>query len=77
MEDKRKAIPFLRAWRLSRLMKQGELAAAAGLGEQTIFRLERPGERANELTIHKIAKALGISVQQLLNEPPPENVRAA
>jgi DNA-binding XRE family transcriptional regulator len=77
MEDKRQTIPNLRAWRLYRLLKQGELAKAAGLGEQTIFRLERPGERANELTIHKIARALGVTVQQLLQEQPPEKVCAA
>ncbi len=76
-QQRRSEIPNLRAWRLHKLMNQEQLAEAAGVGRQTIFRLERPDERANELTIHKIAKGLGITVHQLMNEMPPEKVRPA
>ena len=75
-DDKRRPIPYLRAWRLHKLLKQVELAQQAGVGEQTIIRLEQGG-RANELTIHKLARALEVSVRQLEEEAPPEKVRAA
>ncbi len=67
-------IPHLRAWRLAQLKTQGQLAKEAGIGENTIVRLEKPGERANELTIYRLAKALKISPKKLLEEPPPEVV---
>lgn len=54
-----------------RLMSQAKLAQAAGVGEMTIVRLER-GNEANELTVYKLAKALETTVQQLLEEGPPE-----
>ena len=66
------AIPHLRAWRLHRLLTQDQLAQAAGVGRDTVYRLERDGERANELTIHKIAAGLGIAVEELHIEPPKE-----
>lgn len=75
--ETRKAIPYLRDWRLHRLLTQDKLAEVAGIGRDTVFRLERPDQRANELTIHKIAKALDVSVRQLLEELPPEKECAA
>lgn len=76
-EPRRFPIPHLRAWRLYRRKNHAELAKAAGVGRSTIIRLEKPGEPANELTIYKIAGALDIGVQQLLNEEPPEKEVAA
>lgn len=67
----RRPIPNLRAWRIYRLLSQDQLAKAAGVGEMTIHRLER-GDNANELTVYKLAKGLGLSIQQLLTEAPPE-----
>ena len=75
-EEQRTQVSNLRAWRLYTLLKQVELAEKAGVGEQTVIRLEKGG-RATELTIHKLARALGISVRQLLEEQPPEKRRAA
>ena len=69
-------IPYLKAWRLSRLMNHKELAEAAKVTEQTIYRLERTGQQANMLTVHKLAKALGVSYEQLLSEEPKKD-RAA
>ena len=74
--DTRSEIPHLRAWRLYRLLSPGDLAKAADVGRDTIFRLERPGQRANELTVYKIARALDINAKQLLEEMPPEKGRA-
>ena len=65
-------IPYLRAWRLAQLKSQETLAKEAGIGAATIVRLEKPGEKANELTVYRIAKALNISPKKLLDEPPPE-----
>lgn len=76
MAKHRSPIPNLRNWRLHRLLNQEELAEKAGLGRETIFRLERPEQLANELTIYKIARALDVSVRQLLEELPPEKDRA-
>lgn len=67
----RRALPHLKAWRVYRLLSQAKLAQAASVGEMTVVRLERGGE-ANELTIYKLAKALDVTVQQLLEEGPPE-----
>ncbi len=69
-------IPHLKAWRLHRLMNHKELAEASKVTEQTIYRLERAGQPANMLTVRKIAKALGISYEQLLSEEPKKD-RAA
>lgn len=71
-----KTIPYLRQWRLYRRMTHEELASAADLGRQTIIRLEKPGASANELTVYKLASALKIGTEKLLNEAPP-NERAA
>lgn len=67
----RRHVPNLRAWRVYRLLSQDKLAKAAGVGEMTVHRLER-GDKANELTVYKLAKALEITIQQLLLEQPPE-----
>lgn len=67
--QKRSEIPYLRAWRLHRRMTHEELAKAAEVGRQTVIRLEKPGQRANELTIYKIAHGLGISVEDLGKAP--------
>ncbi len=69
----RAAIPYLKAWRLSRLLSAKELADAVKVTEQTIYRLERPDQPANILTVRKIAKALGISYEQLLHEEPKKD----
>ncbi len=68
---RRSSIPFLRAWRLYRLLSQRELAQRAKVGEVTVIRIEQ-GEQANELTVHKLARGLGITAHQLLEEEPPQ-----
>lgn len=70
-------IPHLKAWRLYRVKSAKELALATGVSEQTIHRLERPGERANTLTARKLARALDVSYEQLLSEDPEKKDWAA
>jgi predicted RNase H-like HicB family nuclease/DNA-binding XRE family transcriptional regulator len=43
-------------------MSQGELARRAGVSQQQIAKLERPGENPTIGTLKKIAKALGVNV---------------
>jgi len=57
-------VPHLQAWRLRRLMKQGELAAAAGVSRFTVQRAER-GERVSITNVRKLAQALGVTADQL------------
>lgn len=75
--DNRIALPQLHAWRRHRLMGPKDLAEAAGVSRDTIFRLERPGARANEITAFKLARALQVSVKQLQEEEPQDTGRPA
>ncbi|HLW01972.1 MAG TPA: helix-turn-helix transcriptional regulator [Ktedonobacterales bacterium] len=70
-EANRLTVPYLRAWRIHFVLSQRELAKQAGITPGTVIRLER-GERANYLTIRKLAQGLGIPMQQLLSENPAE-----
>lgn len=69
-----KPLPHLRAWRLARLMGQSELARAAGVTKGTMARAERGDEVVSFQNIRKIAEALGISPDELLNHEPADNL---
>jgi transcriptional regulator with XRE-family HTH domain len=62
-------IPYLRHWRLHRLLSQSELVKASGVSAPTIIRAEK-GEVVYALSAAKLAHALGVSVEQLQNEKP-------
>lgn len=53
-------------------LTQAELAEAAGLPRATVANLEQPGANPSVSTIVAVAKALGISIDELL-APPPEH----
>lgn len=72
----RQYIPNLKLWRLNALLSQEDLAAKAGVAETTIVRIEK-GEKANELTLWRLAKGLEITPEQLLHEKPAEKDCAA
>ena len=63
----------LSLWRAWRGWKQDELAEVAGLSRTTISALENGLARANPVTVYKLARAMGISRQQLLEEEPPQD----
>jgi transcriptional regulator with XRE-family HTH domain len=63
-------IPYLRHWRLHRLLTQGQLAKASGVSVPTIIRGER-SEPVFALSAAKLAKALHVTVEQLQSEKPP------
>lgn len=67
--EARVTLPHLRAWRLYRLLSQRDLAAKSDVGASTIIRIEAGG-RANSLTVHRLARGLGVSADELLQAPP-------
>jgi DNA-binding XRE family transcriptional regulator len=62
-------LPYLRDWRLHRLLTQAELAKAACVSAPTIIRAER-GEPIFALNAAKLARALGVTVERLESEKP-------
>lgn len=62
-------VPHLKAWRLARLMTQNELAAKSGVSRGTVINAEN-GAVINTSNVKKLAAALGIGAQRLLNEEP-------
>jgi transcriptional regulator with XRE-family HTH domain len=66
----------LREWRQRRLLTQEELAAKAGLGVQTIIRVEG-GQGARISTLRKLAAALDVTADQLIADDSSGEMRAA
>jgi DNA-binding XRE family transcriptional regulator len=64
-------LPYLRHWRLHRLMTVRGLGAAAGVGFTTVARIES-GYPAAAITAIKLARALGVTVRQLKEEQPED-----
>lgn len=62
----------LSLWRAWREMSQADLEKAAGISRTAISNLENGTARANPATVYKLARGLGISRKQLLEEDPPE-----
>jgi transcriptional regulator with XRE-family HTH domain len=63
-----RTLPYLQAWRLQRLMTLRGLADAADVAVSTVVRGEA-GEPVAALSAAKLARALGITVAQLREEP--------
>lgn len=68
----RAELEHLRSWRAYRELSMEKLAEIAGITSAAISRLENGLARANPVTVFKLARALGISRRQLLEEEPPE-----
>ena len=66
----------LREWRQRRLLTQEDLAKRAGVGVQTIIRIEG-GQGARISTLRKLAEALDVTADQLLGEDEQGNARTA
>ena len=64
-------VPHLRLWRVRKLVKQSDLAKAAGVSRFTVQRAER-GERISFDNVRKLAAALGITLDQLRYQAPRE-----
>jgi transcriptional regulator with XRE-family HTH domain len=65
-EEAQKIGNNVRYWRMRRALTQGQLASSAGLTLSTITRIERGLARPHPTTIHKLAVALGVSVEEIL-----------
>ena len=65
-------LPGLREWRFYRTYSQAQLAELAGISQITVCQIETGVNWAGWQTIQKLAGALGISVEQLRYEDPPQ-----
>jgi DNA-binding XRE family transcriptional regulator len=68
-------LPFLSAWRFKRLLTQQQLADLAGVQQHTIYRIETRGDKAEFKTVRKIAEALQITPEELLEVNPDRETR--
>jgi len=64
------ALPNLKPWRLAKGLSQAALSQSAGVSEQSIIRLEKPGTYSYGCTIRRISAALGITPEALVREDP-------
>ena len=62
----------LKYWRHRRAMTQHELAAAAGVSNQTIVNIERYGKEPIPTTVRKLAQALGITTEAFFTDDPEQ-----
>ena len=56
---------LLKAWREHLGLTQVEVARRAGMSQPAYAKLERPDARPRTTTLRKIAKAMGLSLEQL------------
>ncbi len=56
----------LRKTRLKKMLSQGDVARILGVHRSYISGLERGRRNPSLLTVHKVAKALGVSTNELL-----------
>ena len=68
-------LPYLKAWRLKRFIAQAELAQQSGVSKSTITRAERGDEVVGFANIRKLADALDITPEELLNHQPDEQAK--
>ena len=62
----------LREARLRRMLTQAELAELAGTTEATVNRLEQGLQRPRISTVRKLAEALGVAAEDLIEWGPEE-----
>ncbi len=56
---------MIKAWREHLGMTQQELAVKAGVTQPAIAKLERAGASPREATLKKLAKAMGLIMEQI------------
>lgn len=67
--ESRFTLPYLRAWRLEKVLTQDQLAEKAEVGAATVPRAES-GKPVNAITAARLAKALGITLTELRDKDP-------
>ena len=68
MRQKRQLGLRMRAYRLERRLTQEQLAEKLGRSVETISNLERGLSRPSDATLHRLARALEVSIDDLLLE---------
>ncbi len=70
MKNTLRPVTYVRAWRESKNLKQTELAALAGLIQETVSLHEQPNPpKAHPGTLKALAGAMGLRVEQLYWPP--------
>lgn len=57
---------LIKAWREYKGLPQTELAAQAGIKQPTLARIEKPNANPRKATLKKLADAMAITVEQLM-----------
>ncbi len=57
---------LIKAWREHKGLTQAELAARAGIKQPTLARMEKPDANPRKATLKKLAQAMGLVVEQLM-----------
>ena len=57
---------LLRAWREYKKLTQVEVAARAGISQPALAQMERNKTNPRKDTLRKLAKALGVEIEQLM-----------
>lgn len=76
-QPSRVALQHLRSWRAYKGLTLDALGEAADLTKTALSRLENGQARANPITVFKLAKALGITRKQLVEQEPDEAIQPA
>ena len=58
---------LVKAWREYLRLTQAQLAAKAGMNQSSLARLENSNARPRRTTLSKLAEAMGIGVEQLID----------
>ena len=58
-------VPMIKAWREHLGMTQQELTVKAGVTQPAIAKLEQPGASPRKETLKKLAKAMGLTMEQI------------
>ena len=64
------ALPYLRAWRLRRLLTQAELIEKSGVSRTTVVRAESAGGSVSIANIRRLADALDVTPDELVYSNP-------
>lgn len=63
----KEGLSLIAAWRKHLKITQKELAVKAGMTQAAISQIEKPDSKPQEKTVEKIARAMGLNVEQLID----------
>ena len=61
----KKGMNLVKAWRIYLRMTQAEVAKKAGISQAALSQMEKTENRLRTATLEKLAKAMGLAVEQL------------